>query len=67
MPLLVDDVVELGLDLVVDAAEVVLWGGVSMEQVEAFSITQEGVDALDESGSESSGSVVLRADLPKEP
>jgi hypothetical protein len=47
-----------------DGVDVVLWGGVSMAEVEAFSITQEGIESRDESGPRSSGSVVLKADIP---
>ena len=50
-----------------DGLDVVLWGGVPMVEVEAFSITQEGVDSVDESGPSSSGSVVLKADVPAGP
>ena len=50
-----------------DGIDVVLWGGVPIAEVEVFSITQEGVDGLDESGQDSSGSVVLKADVPAGP
>lgn len=50
-----------------DGVDVVLWGGVAMAEVEAFSITQERVESRDESGRESSGAVVLKADIPVGP
>jgi len=46
-----------------DGADVVLWGGVLLAEVEAFTITQEGIEGFDDSGAASSGSVVLKADV----
>lgn len=60
-----DDLVSVGTFR--EGASVVLWAGMPLAEIVAFSITQEGVAALDDSGAESSGEVVLKADLPREP
>ena len=46
-----------------DGVDVVLWGGVHLSDVEAFSVTQEGTGDIDDSGATSSGRVVMKADL----
>lgn len=47
-----------------DGESVVLWAGVGLDSVQAFTITQEGVSSVDASGQDSSGDVVLKADMP---
>lgn len=47
-----------------EGTTVVLWGGVDLDDVRAFSVTQEELAGIDESGAGSSGDVVVKADLP---
>ena len=47
-----------------EGTTVVLWGGVGLADVEAFSVTREGLARIDESGAGSSGDVVVKAKLP---
>jgi hypothetical protein len=47
-----------------EGTTVVLWGGVGLADVQAFSVTREGLARIDESGAGSSGDVVVKAELP---